>query len=201
MLKTTSINKINFRPPFNGQWFVVWGGGTRKLNRHKAKNQKFAFDFLMVDKNKKTFKGKGFKNTDYYCFKKEILAPANGTVIKVVSGVKDNKPGFSNSPATGNALFIRHSKNLISILAHLKNNSIKVKAGNKVKTGQILGLCGNSGHSSEPHLHYHLQNSKDSKKAAGIKCYFENIFIKKKNKIREIKSYSPIRGDIIWDKI
>ena len=52
--------------------------------------------------------------------------------------------------ALGNAIFIQHRKNEISVLAHLKLNSIRVKVGDKVDVGDLLGLCGNSGNSHSP---------------------------------------------------
>ena len=72
-----------------------------------------------------------------------------------------------------------------------KQNTISVKVGDRVKQGDLLGLCGNSGHSSEPHLHFHIQDKEDTDEAVGIKCYFNDIIVNGK---KEIKS-SPIKGD------
>jgi murein DD-endopeptidase MepM/ murein hydrolase activator NlpD len=57
----------------------------------------------------------------------------------------------------GNLIIIDHENGEYSVLAHFKKGSIVVKAGETVVSGQFIGLCGNSGHSSQPHLHYHLQ--------------------------------------------
>ena len=192
--------KYSIQLPFKGKWYVEWDGDTRD-HRKKSRNQKFAIDFLMVDEQiETTHKGKGLKNTDYYCFNKEILAPADGVVSIIINGVKDNKPGESNIPNFGNALIIRHSKNVVSILAHLKSNSIRVKLGDKVKAGQVLGSCGNSGHTAEPHLHFHLQTDENSLKAKGIRIILKKVFVKNKNKIKEKDNYSPKNGDIIWQE-
>ena len=99
--------------------------------------------------------------------------------------------------ALGNTVIIRHRKNEVSVLAHLKQGSIKIKARDKVKTGQVVGLCGNSGNSSEPHLHYHLQDNEVIQEGKGIKCYFQNVMIKNKKGQKRKKEYSPIKGDII----
>lgn len=192
-------NKTILRLPFNRAWFVVWGGDTEKLNRHqKAPNQKHAFDFIIVDEKGKSHKGRGKENRDFYAFGKKILASSGGVVVEAVDGIRDNKPGeINNYLIAGNLVIIKHRKNEISFLAHLKQGSVKVKSGDKVKTGQVIGLCGNSGKSSEPHLHYHLQDNEIIQNGKGIKCYFRNITISKKDKKERKLEYSPIKGDII----
>lgn len=89
----------------------------------------------------RVIKEKKKKNKDYYCFGKEILAPADGIVIETIDGVRDNKPGSMNPySAIGNAVVIKHSKNEFSVFAHLKQNSIKVKPKDKVKQGQVIWI-------------------------------------------------------------
>jgi murein DD-endopeptidase MepM/ murein hydrolase activator NlpD len=127
-----------------------------------------------------------------------LLAPADGVVTEVIFGVRDNVPGSMNPlSALGNAVFIQHGKHEVSVLAHLKQGSTRVKAGDKVKKGQVLGLCGNSGNSSEPHLHYHLQNTPIIQDATGIKCYFEGVTVEKRGVKSMRQSYSPVKGEIV----
>ena len=71
-----------------------------------------------------------------------------------------------------------------------------MKQGYKVKKGELLGLCGNSGNSSEPHLHFHIQNVEDINKAIGAKSYFEKIYVNGELK----KDYSPIKNEKIKNK-
>ena len=80
--------------------------------------------------------------------------------------------------------------------AHFKQHSIQVKEGDRVKQGQLLGLCGNSGNSSEPHLHFHVQNAEDMNIATGVKCYFDEIVVN--GVIR--RDYSPVRGEMIGSR-
>jgi murein DD-endopeptidase MepM/ murein hydrolase activator NlpD len=116
----------------------------------------------------------------------------------VIDGVRDNAPGSMNPlSALGNAVLIQHGKHEVSVLAHFKQGSIRVKAGDTVKKGQTLGLCGNSGNSSEPHIHYHLQNTAVIQDATGIKCYFDEIERERDGKKAAQRSYSPVKGDII----
>jgi murein DD-endopeptidase MepM/ murein hydrolase activator NlpD len=81
----------------------------------------------------------------------------------------------------------------MSGFAHFKQHSIVVKQGQKIKQGELLGLCGNSGNSSEAHLHFHIQNIEDMNSATGVKCYFENILVNGQSK----KDCSPIKTEKI----
>lgn len=194
-------NKTILQLPFKGFWFTGWGGDTEKLNRHRkfikeAPNQKYAFDFLIANKKGNTYKRRGKNNKDYYAFGKEILSPADGVVIEAVDGVRDNKPGIRGVYG-GNKILIKHQRGEISYFAHFKQGSIKVRIGDRVKKGQVIGLCGNSGRSTQPHLHYHLQDNEIIQDGKGIKCYFQNVKIRKANKAEHIDEYSPIKGDIV----
>ncbi len=192
-------NEIKLSLPFKGKWLVFWGGDTKELNQHHdAPNQRFAFDFLGADEQGKTRKGKAQVNEDYFAFGREVLAPADGNVTDVINGVRDNVPGSMNPySALGNAVFIQHREHEVSVLAHLKLGSIKVKVGDKVKRGQVIGLCGNSGNSSEPHLHYHLQNTPIIQDGTGIKCYYQKVIVLENGKKQSKTNYSPIKGETI----
>ncbi|MFB0524877.1 MAG: peptidoglycan DD-metalloendopeptidase family protein [Phycisphaerae bacterium] len=192
-------NETDLSLPFKGQWLVFWGGDTKELNlHHDTPNQKFAFDFLGVGEQGKKRKGEAQVNEEYFAFGREILAPADGTVTDVITGVRDNVPGSMNPySGLGNAVFIQHSEYEVSILAHLKFDSVKVKVGDKVKRVQLIGLCGNSGNSSEPHLHYHLQNTPIIQDGTGIKCYFQKVTVLENGEKQPKTNYSPIKGEIV----
>jgi biotin carboxyl carrier protein len=192
-------NTVTLELPFTGKWMVFWGGDTAEQNQHLGvANQKYAFDLVRVDKNGKTYKNEGVENEDYFAFGKKVLAPAVGVVTEVIRGVRDNRPGSMNPySALGNAVFIEHRKNEVSVLAHFKQKSILVKVGDKVRKGQPLGLCGNSGNSSEPHIHYHLQNTPIIQDGTGIKCHFEGVIVTINGKEQLKGKYSPLKGDIV----
>lgn len=178
------------RPPFHGRWLTFWGGDKREQNAHlDHPNQRHAFDFLGVGPDGQTKMGDGQKNEDYYAFGRDILAPADGTVTDVISGVQDNAPGSMNQySALGNAVMIRHREHEVSVLAHLMQGSVRVKVGDAVKQGDAIGRCGNSGNSSEPHLHYHLQNTPVIQDGTGIKVFFSGLGKERR---------SPVKGDVI----
>jgi murein DD-endopeptidase MepM/ murein hydrolase activator NlpD len=190
------------RLPFDGEWFVVWGGDTKELNaHHDAPNQRYAFDFVVVDNLGKTHKGEGKQNEDFFAFGKPVLAPADGVVTDVISGVRDNEPGSMNPySALGNAVVIRHREHEVSVLAHFKLGSIAVKVGDAVKRGQSLGLCGNSGNSSEPHIHFHLQNTPIIQDGTGIRCRFDKPLVRRDGTTQSKADYSPVKGDIVGQR-
>lgn len=197
--KNTSRNQIKLALPFRGEWFVVWGGDTVEQNQHQdAPNQRFAFDILKTDAEGKTHKGDGSKNEDYYAFGQEIIAPAGGVVTYAVDGVHDNKPGEMNQMfVPGNLVIIKHAEGEYSLFAHFKQNSIRVKVGDKVTKGQTIGLCGNSGNSSEPHLHFQVQNTPFFEDEGSMKVFFEKVTVRRDGKTEIKNDYSPVKGDIV----
>jgi murein DD-endopeptidase MepM/ murein hydrolase activator NlpD len=202
-------HKTNLHLPFIGAWFTFWGGDTEELNAHHGiVPQDFAIDFTKTDGRNRFMNGSGLNNDDYFAFGQDILAPADGIVIESCDGMRDNKPGIlNNHNLLGNYIIIEHCKGEYSLLAHLKQHSVLASIGNPVKQGQKIAECGNSGHSSAPHLHFQLQSSdlfirtgilkKEVSIAKGIKPYFTNIAITRDgNNCRE-NTYSPIKGDLV----
>lgn len=163
--------------PFNEEWWVFWGGHSVSDNYHaEYREQRFALDIVQKI-NGSTHSGNGSQNDDYYCFGKALNAPGNGKIIDIINDIEDNIPGqFNQETPTGNRVIIDHENGEFSILAHFKKGSIIVSIGDVVVKGQELGKAGNSGNSSEPHLHYHLQNSADPFDGDGLPAQFLNYY-------------------------
>ena len=163
--------------PFNDEWWVFWGGRNVSDNYHAAhREQRFALDIVQKI-NGSTHSGNGSQNEDYYCFGKRLNAPGNGVVIEVINNIQDNLPGqFNRDVPTGNLVVIDHENGEFSLLAHFMEGSIIVSIGDIVVKGQELGKAGNSGNSSEPHLHYHLQNTADPFDGDGLPAQFQNYY-------------------------
>lgn len=188
-----NITKLQL--PFKGEWTVIWGGDTKELNYHvESVAQKNAFDIVIKDGRGKSFKTDGLANEDYYAFGKELYAPCDGEVVLVVDGIKDNLPGeFNPVYIPGNTIIIKTANREYLFFAHFKHHSIQVAEGQKVVRGQLLGLCGNSGNSSEPHLHFHIQNVENMNIATGVKCFFDAMEANGRQKT----DYSPVKNDKI----
>lgn len=182
------------RLPFEGEWYVQWGGDLPHENYHvSAPDQQFANDFLVV-KDNRSHEGEGTRNSDYHCFGRTILAPAGGKVVRAADGVADNTPGEMNRDRIfGNHVVIEHGDELYSVLTHLRHDSVSVETGEAVSAGDPLGECGNSGHSSEPHLHYHLQDNPEPGSGQGLPAPFSNYRVNGEPVERE----RPVRGKFI----
>jgi murein DD-endopeptidase MepM/ murein hydrolase activator NlpD len=154
--RLSDLKYLNIKPPFMGSWLVSQGYNgniTHKNDWHQA------LDFVIQD-GQKTFRFPGTKAEDFYCYNKPVLACADGVVETITDYVEDNEIGSINKIENwGNSIVIRHAAGLYSKVSHLKKNSAKVKVGDSVKQGDLIGLCGNSGYSPEPHLHFQMQNT------------------------------------------
>lgn len=180
-----SYTKNKYTMPFKGRWLVYWGGTNVLLNYHYPyESQRYAYDFLEMRRGQ-TYKGDPAENENYFAFGKPVTAPLEGKVAAVADGIKDNVPGELNAaqPA-GNHVIIQHKNGEYSILAHFKKNSIKVRKGDRVRTGQILGECGNSGNSTEAHIHFQVSSSPDLMKGKSVRIRFAD-------------GKEPVRGEFV----
>lgn len=180
---------IDLELPFEEEWYAVNAGKTHREGAHHfiSRGQRYAYDFLIVV-DRKTHSGDGSKNEDYYCFGKRLNAPADGKIIDLVNNIEDNQPGTIRNNSS-NYIIIDHLNGETSIMAHFKKGSIIVSVGDTVVKGQEVGKAGNSGNSTEPHLHYHLQGSSGSLNEVGLPAQFldyyeDNVFIERGEPVR-----------------
>lgn len=180
----TYQNEGRYILPFEGCWTVA-GGGSRRENSHSwdILTQRYAYDFLIADERGNTHRNQGTQLSDYYCFGQPVLSPADGTVVEVnnstddYAGVGDCSIDWKTNDFRGNYIIIRHTENEFSFIAHFKRGSILVAVGEEVKQGQTVGRCGNSGHSTEPHIHFHLQDGPNIWTAAGLPVRFSDFLV------------------------
>ena len=167
--------RANLRLPFEGEWFVVWGGRTLEQNYHAvSRAQRFAHDFVKVASGN-THRGNSRALDDYYCWNEKILAPAEGRVVAAVDGLPDQAIGTTNTAQPdGNHVILDLGNDEYALLAHLRQGSVRVKSGEQVSAGTELGRCGNSGNTSEPHLHFHLQNHPRFGEGDGLPAFFRD---------------------------
>jgi murein DD-endopeptidase MepM/ murein hydrolase activator NlpD len=188
--------KARLRLPFDGQWWVFWGGDDVTLNYHVAtQGQRHAFDIVMW-RDGGTYRGDGTKNEDYHCWGQPIVAPADATVITAVNDKIDNPPGTMDPSApAGNHVMLDLGNREYALLAHMQQGSVTAKVGDKVTRGQRLGLTGNSGNTSEPHLHFHVQDAPELFDGFGLPVVFDDVCLDGKL----AAPVSPVRGQFIED--
>ncbi|MBU0486977.1 MAG: urea transporter [Bacteroidetes bacterium] len=141
--------------PFWGEWTVGQAHNGELTHKDAFRH---AWDFVIADDKGKTFMEPGMRREDFYCYQKPVLASADGYIEDIHSEIPDNNIGDVNTRENwGNSIVIRHGKFLYSQVSHLKPGSITVQKGDYVRKGDLLGYCGNSGRSPEPHLHFQIQ--------------------------------------------
>ena len=186
--------KTVLRLPFDGAWHVFWGGRTHDVNYHTAyPDQRFAYDFLIMEDGR-SHTGDGTQNVQYHCFGRPIVAPGDGTVVAVANCVPDNVPGEMNAAQPlGNHVILDHGNGEWSFFAHFQRGTVAVEKGQVVRAGERLGLCGNSGNSSEPHLHYHLQDTPVPLGGKGLPPQFQRYT----GDDRWVERGEPVKGQTV----
>src|SRR5690554_519549 len=171
--------KVRYRLPFHGEWLVFNGGLTESTSHSwQVLAQRYAYDFVKADQSFCRHKASGARLAHYYCYNEPILAAANGEVVNVVDGIGPAPlVGFAVADFlcrhfAGNHVVIRHADGEYGFYAHLIKGSIPVKVGDQVTAGQEIGRCGHTGHSSEPHLHFHLQDTPSIYTSLGLPIRF-----------------------------
>jgi urea transporter/murein DD-endopeptidase MepM/ murein hydrolase activator NlpD len=143
--------------PFYGEWSVSQGHDGKITHREEWK---YAWDFVVTDETRKTYRLPGKDLSDFFCYNLPVLAPGAGYIINLIDGIEDNPVGDVNlGDNWGNTIIIKHSDYLYSKISHIKQGSFRVKNGDYVHRGDLLSTCGNSGRSPEPHIHFQLQST------------------------------------------
>jgi urea transporter len=145
---------IKIHLPFFGKWCVYQAFNGEWT--HKGK-WKYAYDFV-IKKNGRSYKNDGVFLEDYYAFGENVLSPINGYVVAKRDDLKDNPIGVVDRINNwGNYVIIRSDLGFFVEISHLMQYSVKVNIGDYVRVGDIIGKCGNSGYSPEPHIHIQVQ--------------------------------------------
>ena len=158
-------------PPTKGRgWVARWISNTSFHRRGMFPvdgrawiAQRFAIDWNRYGDQGIEQTGDAADNATYSVYGQEVLAVADATVVNVIDGVAQNHPpniapgvGFDPEQALGNSVVLALPGRLFATYAHLQPGSVKVKSGDRVRRGQLIGLVGNSGNATGPHLHFHV---------------------------------------------
>ncbi|MFN7927846.1 MAG: M23 family metallopeptidase [Blastocatellia bacterium] len=166
--------------------------------------QRFAIDWIRFDQNGATYTGDPRYNTSYHAYGAEALAVADGIVTAVQDGIPENIPGPTRAvPMTletlpGNYVIVKLNNGAYAVYAHLQPHSLRVRKGDRVLQGQALGLVGNSGNSSEPHLHFHLGDANSPLAAEGIPYTLDAFEVTEDGQSWELRREElPLDGAIV----
>lgn len=185
-----TVNRFDFMS--SGTWSVVHGGRLAETNKHHGSvTQRFAYD-LVVKQRGRSSRGKGSRNSDAYAYGLPLFAPAPGRVIVVRDGVAENRPNEMGKGG-GNGVIIDHGFGEYSQLWHMIPGSVKVKKGQWVDHGQPLGRVGNSGRSSAPHIHFHVESAAPRRGGIALPADFTDVEVNGKYVSRKM----PKRNDFV----
>jgi hypothetical protein len=153
-----AVDPLTIASPLAGEWFVGQGGRAELVNYHRVTSaQADALDILQVVDGR-THRPGNPELTRYYIYGKPVLAPADGVVTGVQNGQPDQQIGTTNAHyQEGNAIVLDVGDGRYLMMAHLKPDSITVRVGDQVRVGQPIARVGNSGNTTEPHLHIQAQ--------------------------------------------
>ena len=171
--------------PFkNGKYIIGQGGSSAIVNRHyHHASQRYAMDIVKL--NKWGFRARSIypaKKEDYFIWNDPVYSPCDGTITKVDYGYKDfDPPQMDKKNPAGNHIAIQFAEGTL-YLAHLRDKGIAVKEGDKIFKGDLIGYIGNSGNTTEPHLHIHAESGSSGESInnqAGLPIKFGEHFLKR----------------------
>ncbi|MBZ9655943.1 M23 family metallopeptidase [Phyllobacterium sp. 2063] len=139
--------------------------------------ERFAIDWVKIDESGNLFTGEISKLSSYAYYGTPIYAAADGVVVNLYDETDEQIPGADAKGITtenigGNMVVVDIGGGAFAFYAHMQRGSLKVKLGDQVKTGQVLGLLGNTGNSTAPHLHFHIMDGPSPLDADGLPFVF-----------------------------
>lgn len=171
--RTGRTPPLNLDPPVRpGTWYASESccgnthhrRGLAPINGRLDVPQRFAIDWYRVGRQGQTWEGDPTRLASYLSYRQPVVAAAGGRVVEVQDGIPDNRP-----PATppippientvGNHVTVQVAPGRYLLYAHMKPGSLRVREGDHVDSGQVLGLIGNSGNSTTPHLHFQVMTT------------------------------------------
>ncbi len=187
--------RLPFGAPGDGSWYTVWGGTNAARNYHVVSpTQRNAYDFLLM-RDGRTLAGPADTLASYHCWGQAVLAAADGVVTEAVGDLPDQAIGASDrANPSGNHVVLRHAADRHSVVAHLQKGSVTVTVGDSVRAGQPIGRCGNSGNTSEPHIHFQLQTGATfAQGGVGVPSAFQNAIVDG----HPARAGEPVRGQSV----
>jgi murein DD-endopeptidase len=190
------LNKVSeITPPLRGKsWLAVNGPSNDSAHRRSTPvidgaghiSQRYAIDWVQVGDDLLTHHGDPKDNRNYLCFGADVLAVADGVVVEVRDGIPENVPNASPvvpitlDTVAGNHINLDLGGGVFAMYAHLQPGSLRVKLGEKVKRGQVLALLGNTGNSTEPHLHFQLMDRNSPLSSEGLPYALSEFVVTKR---------------------
>jgi len=203
-------------PPLSGRGWVAANGCCGASSIHRSSSltvnggiyfaQRFAIDWMLLDASGRLVHGDPADAHNYTCYGADVLAVADGTVVETLNDLDDQKPGTLPDPKTitlanvdGNHVVLDLGDGVFAFYAHLQKGSVRVKQGDRVQRGQLLGKVGNTGNTSAPHLHFHLMEGSSVLGSNGIPYVIDSFAITGQVPLADFEAATGLEGDY-WGK-
>lgn len=185
----TAIGKpaVVVAPPLKGKGWIAVNGCCDAITSHRGAvipvngalrvPERFAIDWIKLDDGGRVFTGDAAKLESYAYYGVPIYSAADGVVVNLYDEADEQVPGKDAKGITaenvgGNMLVVDIGGGAYAFYAHLQRGSLKVNLGDRVETGQVIGLLGNTGNSTAPHLHFHVMDGPSPLDANGLPFVF-----------------------------
>jgi murein DD-endopeptidase MepM/ murein hydrolase activator NlpD len=149
------VQRTELALPFSGTWIV--GQGYNGAETHQG-YAAYALDLVALDERGQAYRGRGGRRRDWFGFGAEVLASADGTVVRAIDRFRDNP--IMGRATDVNTVIVAHNVGELSEYVHLQSGSVRVRVGERVRRGQVIARAGNSG-AQTPHLHWAFLSSLD----------------------------------------
>ncbi len=196
-------------PLIGDRWQAANGPSNTSLHRRavivldgKAKSpERYAIDWIKLGDDGNTFSGDEHQNSSYHAYDLPVAAVADGRVVEALDGIAENVP-HSDKLAMEMTPAIMAGNNIVEDIggghyvgyAHFRPGTITVKKGDSIHVGQVIGKLGNSGNSTEPHLHIQICDGPSFLACDGVPMQFKNMMLSKYTV--EKKGETPVRLSI-----
>ena len=214
-IKIADNKPVIIGPPLAGPgWVAANGccnpdithrGSVQSVNGSLYDSQRFAIDWMRLDDQGRLVHGDESDVHNYSDYGADVLAVANAKVVSVLNSLDDQVPGRLPEPSSitietvdGNHVVLDLGDGRFAFYAHLQKNSIRVRPGDSVKKGAVLGKLGNTGNTSAPHLHFHIMNRPSPMAADGIPYVIDTFDFSGQIDIAAFEAAPGITGD--WGK-
>jgi murein DD-endopeptidase len=137
-------------------------------------SQRYAIDWVRIGEDGRLAPPGAGDNAAYYGYDEPVYAVADGHVVATKDGIPENVPFAENMAVAVTLETIAGNYVVLDVggayamYAHLRPGSLKVRPGDPVRRGQVLGHVGNSGQSDAPHLHFHVSDTPASLAGEGL---------------------------------
>ena len=160
-IDTPPTDPVAIDSPLAGEWAMLSGGRSALVSHHyPTPIVSNAVDFVRLDDEGRGHVGDPKQEKSWYSFDQPVMSPADGTVVSVTDVHPDEPVGnVGEKPSTGNHIVLDIGSGRYAVLAHLRQGSARVSAGERVRPGQQIAAVGDSGDSLVPHLHLQVQDS------------------------------------------